>query len=319
MSARAIASLEARVRQAVSERPCELVAFESGDERADIAFISRDVTGLSTKHEITEETERCYELLRRSPRLVWVQSHAAGIDRPILVELRERGVTVVSASGTNASVVAQSALAGLLALARHLPQLMAAQRERRWAPLIRTGMPRDLEGQTAVIVGWGPVARDLGRMLQAIGLALIVVRQSDAPAGPGIETVRFDHWRTVLPRADWLVLACPLNEQTRGRVDAAALSLLPRGARLINVARGEVVVEADLIAALSSGRLAGAHLDVFEHEPLPASSPLWTMPNVIATPHSAGHADGNEARVAMRFIENLRRWCGGEGLISATR
>ena len=121
--------------------------------------------------------------------------------------------------------------------------------------------------------------------------------------------VRFAELTQVLPQADWLILACPLNDQTHRLVDARALALMPRGAGLINVARGEVVVEADLIAALGSGQLGQAFLDVFAHEPLATDSPLWALDNVILTPHSAGHSDGNAQRVAGMFLENLRRWC----------
>lgn len=281
---------------------------------ADIAFVSRDVTGLSTKHEILPATRRFYDAMLASPGLRWVHTHSAGADRAVFGVLRARGVTVTTSSGANAGVVAQTALAGLLALARHFPQMLAAQRDSVWAPLIGSGLPRDLAGQTATIVGWGPIGQLLGKLLQTLGMQVIVVRQSAVPAGPGYETVAFDAVRSVLLRTDWLLLACPLTPQTRGLVDAAALALLPVGARLVNVARGEVVDESALIEALQAGRLAGAYLDVFAHEPLPADSPLWTLPNVIATPHSAGFSDGNAARVAGIFLDNLRRWQAGEGL-----
>jgi len=112
------------------------------------------------------------------------------------------------------------------------------------------------------------------------------------------------------------VLCCPLTERTRGLIDAAALARLPAGARLVNVARGEVAEEPPLIDALRRGALAGAYLDVFAHEPLPAESPLWDMPNVIVTPHTAGHSDGNEMRVAAIFLDNLRRWTEGQPLLN---
>ncbi len=193
---------------------------------------------------------------------------------------------------------------------------MAAQRERRWAPFGAGGLPRELSGQTAVVVGWGPVGRRIAAILSAIGLRCIAVRQSAASDSDGFETVGFDNFASVLPRADWLLLACPLTERTRGLVAAPALAQLPAGAHLVNVARGEVVVQDDLISALRSGRLAGAYLDVFEHEPLPSTSPVWHMPNVIVTPHMAGHSDGNEARVAAMFLENLKRWRDGAALLN---
>jgi phosphoglycerate dehydrogenase-like enzyme len=146
---------------------------------------------------------------------------------------------------------------------------------------------------------------------------VLVVRRSAATAGPGVETVSYTQLRGVLPRADWLVLACPLNAETHGLVDADALRALPHGAHLINVARGEVVVQAALVEALQRGHLAGAFLDVFEHEPLPAESPLWKWPNVIVTPHSAGYSDSHAPRVAAIFADNLQRWLQRQPLLHA--
>jgi phosphoglycerate dehydrogenase-like enzyme len=223
-------------------------------------------------------------------------------------------VALSSSAGTNAAVVAQSALAGMLALARRLPQLMSAQRAHVWAPLIKTGLPRDLGGQTAVIVGWGGIAQQLGAVLRLLGLRVVVVRSSATPAGESIETVAYEAIHSVLPQADWLLLACPLTDRTHGLISASALALLPAGAHVINVARGEVVDEAALIEALQNGRLAGAYLDVFAHEPLPAQSLLWDLPNVIASPHSAGFSDGNAARVEGLFLDNLGRRLQGQAM-----
>jgi len=281
---------------------------------ADIAFVSRDVTGLSTKHAVLPATQAFYDALRGAPSLRWVHVHSAGADRPVYVDLRARGVDISTSSGANAAVVAQTALAGLLALARRFPQLMRAQRAGTWAPLIGSGLPRDLAGQTAVIVGWGPIGRQLAASLQLLGLRIVVVRSSAAAAVADVETLAFEDIRRVLPRADWLLLACPLTERTRGLIDRAALALLPPGAHLVNVARGELLDEPALVEALAGGRLGGAFLDVFAQEPLPPDSPLWQLDNVIATPHSAGFSDGNEARVAALFIDNLGHWLAGGSL-----
>lgn len=281
---------------------------------ADVAFVSRDVTGLSTKHEILPATQRFYTAMLDAPSLRWTHTHSAGADRAIFGQLRQRGVTVTTSSGANAGVVAQTALAGLLALARHLPQLIDAQRASRWAPLIGSGMPRDLQGQRATIVGWGPIGQQIGAVLRVLGLAVTVVRQRAAAMEAGFQAVTFEQFDAVLPDTDWLILACPLTDRTRGLVDRAALQRLPAGARLVNVARGEVVDELALIDALRAEKLGGAYLDVFAHEPLAASSPIWSLPNVIATPHSAGFSDGNAARVVEIFLDNLRRWSLGETL-----
>lgn len=291
-------------------------AGDGGAVDADVAFVSRDVTGLSTKHEILPATQRFYTAMLEAPSLRWTHTHSAGADREIFGQLRQRGVAVTTSSGANAGVVAQTALAGLLALARHLPQLIDAQRECRWAPLIGSGLPRDLQGQRATVVGWGPIGQQIGAVLRVLGLPVTVVRQRAVPMEDGYKAVTFEQFHNVLPATDWLILACPLTDRTRGLVDRAALQRLPAGARLVNVARGEVVDEPALIDALQEQRLGGAYLDVFAHEPLAASSPIWSLPNVIATPHSAGFSDGNAARVVDIFLDNLRRWAQGETLIN---
>lgn len=293
---------------------------------ADIAFVTRDVTGSSTKHELTDDTRRFYDSLRAASTLRWVHTHSAGVDRPIFNELLQRGVRITTSSGANARPVAQMALAGLLTLARRLPQLMQAQREHVWRPLLGDALPRDITGQTAVIVGYGAIGQRIATLLGALDMHVIVVRREvsdgaetarDAHASPRF--VSFASFDSVLPEADWLILACPLTSLTRGLIDARRLAMLPRGAHVINVARGEVVVEHDLIAALNEGHVAGAFLDVFEHEPLPYVSPLWDLPNVIVTPHTAGHVDSHYEAVGRIWLDNLARWQRGDPLVNETR
>ena len=305
-------------------RPHELLALDTAvaTQRtdADVAFISREVTGTSTKHQIHPALQRVYDLLRQSPGLKWVHIHSAGADRQIYLDLKARGVQIATSSGANAQVVATVALAGLLALARRFPGLWAEQQARQWIPLLGERMPRDLPGQTATLVGWGPIGQKLGSLLQALGLHVVAVRQhaaSPCQATPdAVEHVTFERLHEVLPRTDWLILACPLTDKTRQLVNAHTLAALPAGAHLINVARGEVVDEQALVSALQSGHLGGAFLDVFAHEPLPTDSPLWAMPQVMVTPHAAGHSDGNEQRVRQMFLDNLRRYTAGQSLLN---
>ena len=153
--------------------------------------------------------------------------------------------------------------------------------------------------------------------MRALGLHVIGVRRSGAqPNDPVDELHAPSDLHDLLPRAHWLVLACPLTPETRGLVDAEVLARLPQGARIINIARGEVVDEPALVAALRSGHVAGAYLDVFEQEPLPADSPLWDMPNIIVTPHNAAAAAGNDQRIFEIFVQNLTRWSRGEPLLN---
>lgn len=295
-------------RQALAQPGCAV----------DAAFVSRDVTDLSTKQQLTAITRDCYQALQQVQGLRWVHIHSAGADRPIWQALRQRGVVVTNSSGANAHVVAHSALAGLLSLARRLPALRDAQRGHRWAPLMGGPLPRDLLGQTALLVGYGPIGKALAPLLGLLGMKLIIVTTQTPAPGLQARSIALQDLNAAAPQADWLILACPLTAQTRGLVDAPLLAALPAGAGLINVARGEVVVESALVAALGSGRLACAFLDVHEHEPLAADSPLWDMDQVLLTPHCAGHADGNEARVQALFLDNLKRWYSGQPLLNIT-
>jgi phosphoglycerate dehydrogenase-like enzyme len=289
------------------------------------ALISRDVTGRSTKAVITAETQHFYDALLASPHLRWVHAHSAGIDRPIFAELLRRGVSITTSAGANARPVAHSALAGLLSLARRLSQLQAAQREHAWKPLLDDATPRDLAGQNALIVGYGAIGQRLAKLLDALEMNVTVVRREPRASGSGCfngtdgmvpRVIAFAEIDTALPDTDWLILACPLSPLTTRLIDARRIRLLRPGAHLINVARGEVVVEADLIAALREGALAGAYLDVFEHEPLDASSPLWDLPNVLVTPHTAGHADSHYDAVGRIWLDNLARFSCGEPLVN---
>ena len=320
LSELSLRTLSQDIAKVMSPRPFECVSFEdavaSGRRDFDVAFVSRDVTGFSTKHELAPSLKACYKVLEESPNLRWVHIHSAGADRDVYVRLRAKGVQVATSSGANAEVVAQTALAGLLALSRKFPELVHAMHAKKWAPLLGSQLPPDLSGQTALLVGWGPIAQKVAQFLSVLGLRMKVVRQhSQAKSlvktgndSSQPEMLTFETIDSALPSTDWIILMCPLTDTTRGLINARRLNLLPPGAGLVNVSRGEVVVERDLIEALQNGRLGSAYLDVFEHEPLPQTSPLWNLPNVILTPHSAGFSAGNELRVSHMFLDNLASW-----------
>jgi D-2-hydroxyacid dehydrogenase (NADP+) len=280
----------------------------------DIAFMTREVTGKSSKNNQTPELRDFEIILRRSPGLRWLQIHPAGAERPIYRELRDRGVKVTTASGATAVTVSHSALGAVIALNRRFPLLADAQRRHAWEPRIGTGAPRDLGGQCAVIVGLGPIGRNIATLLKALGMKVIGARRTSEPVAPCDRTVAYDHLAEVLPEADWLILCCPASPLTRGIANAAAFAAMPAGAHFINVARGEIAVERDVIAALASGHLAGAYLDVFESEPLDPGSPLWDMPNVLVSPHTASHSLGQNEAIFNIFLDNLARWRGGRSL-----
>ncbi len=288
----------------IGEHPCD----------ANIAFMTREVTGASRKGNPSAELRNFFACVRRAPKLEWLQIHPAGAELPIYKELRERGVKVTTASGATAVTVAHSALGGLIAINRRFPLLADAQRRHAWEPRLGPLSPRDFRGQTAVIIGLGPIGRTLAALLKMVGLRVIGVRRTDAPVEPCDRTIAYASLHQVLPEADVLILACPSSPLTRGIANAGMFAAMPAGGLLVNVSRGEVAIEADVIAALQSGQLAGAFLDVFEREPLDPASPLWDLPNVLVTPHTASHSQGQNEAILEIFLDNLARWREGRAL-----
>lgn len=298
----------------VSFLTAEEALADEGPCVADIAFMTREVTGASSSNNPTPELRGFDAVVRKSPNLKWLQIHPAGAERPIYRELRDRGVKVTTASGATAITVAHSTLGAVIALNRRFPLLADAQRRHAWEPRLGERSPRDLAGQCAVIVGMGPIGRNIASLLKTLGLRVIGVRRNAQPAEPCDRTVAYGDLRDVLPQADWLILCCPASDLTRGIANAAAFAAMPDGAHFINVARGEIAVEADVVAALQSGKLAGAYLDVFEREPLDPASPLWDLPNVLVSPHTASHSLGQNEAIFGIFLDNLARFQAGQKL-----
>ena len=255
-----------------------------------------------------------------APKLRWLQVSNAGVDHPVFQRIVANGVRLTTAAGSSAEPIAQTALAGLLMLARGFPHWLDAQARRAWEPIPVASMPLDLRGQTLLVFGLGAIGSELARLARALGMHVIGVRRSPAaPDDPVDELHPPARLRALLPRVDWLALTCALTDLTRGAIDAEALALLPRGARVLNVARGGVIDEPALIAALREGRIAGAYLDVFAEEPLPSASPLWTLPQVIVTPHNSAVSRGSESRQTEIFLRNLERYGRGEPLQNEAR
>ena len=253
--------------------------------------------------------------VRRGDRLRWVQATSAGAGEQVASaglsrEDLER-VTVTSAAGVHAGPLAEFALLGLLAFTKDLPRLEADQRAHRWG---HYPVP-ELSGRTLLIVGLGQVGMEVARLAVAFGMRVIGVNRSGRAESPHVHEVgRTSALENYLPEADAIVISAPLTEETSGLIDAAAFARMKPGTMLVNVGRGGVVDEAALIEALRSGRLAGAALEVFEREPLPADSPLWDLPNVLVSPHTAGLSMREDERIVSLFVENLGHYLRGEPL-----
>lgn len=256
-------------------------------------------------------------LLAQAPRLRFVQSVSAGVDRYDLAAFRQAGVHLASGQGTNAIAVSEHGLALMLAITRHIPQACANQARHHWRGMIAHIPDREeeLAGKTAVVVGLGGIGGRLARLARAFGMTVIGLRRDPAAGGEADSVRAMADLKAVLPQADFVVLTCPLTPETHGLIDAAALSLMKPTARLVNLARGQVVDEPALIAALRAGTIAGAALDCVAEEPLSATSPLWDMANVLITPHTGGETQQCEDRVLDILEENLGRLQRGETVL----
>ena len=260
-------------------------------------------------------------LLEQSHRLRFVQSVSAGVNLFDQALFRAKGVRLASAQGANEKAVAEHALALMLSLTRHLHLARDRQPEAFWRPMLPDPLAREQEsgGRTVLIVGFGRIGQRFGGLARMLGCRVVGVRRDPRPAPDSAdEVVSTADLMRVLPQADVVVLTCPLTPETEGLIGRAAFGAMKRSAHLINVARGAVVDEAALIEALRAGAIAAAALDVTVEEPLPAHSPLWAMPNVIVTPHSAGETGLYERNVIDLMEENLDRlWRGEAGLRNA--
>jgi phosphoglycerate dehydrogenase-like enzyme len=258
------------------------------------------------------------ELLERARKLRFIQAIGAGTDQFGRDKLRERGIRLASASGVNARAVSDHAMALVLALARRLPEARDNQKRHRWRQMISDLAMREDEvgGKTMLIVGIGAIGGRLARLAKAFDMRVVGVRR-DPKAGKG-ETDRvlgLDGLNEALPEADFVALCCPLTKETEKLMNAGAFARMKNSAFLVNVARGRVVDEGALVAALQSGQIAGAGIDVTVEEPLPDSSPLWDMANVLVTPHTAGETRRYEDNVIAILRDNLGRlWRGEERL-----
>ena len=254
-----------------------------------------------------------WDAVVRLGRLRWIQSSAAGMDHCLLPSVVASPIAVTSASGVLADQVAEHAVALLTGWCRSLPVYFRAQQQKEF---IRRPT-RDLTRSTVGIVGLGGVGRRLAQILAPFQTRILATDMFPIDKPPQVETLwpaeRLDD---LLPLVDFLVLSLPLNDSTRGMIDAARLARMKPEAVLANVARGPLVVEADLVEALRGKRLAGAVMDVTEVEPLPPTSPLWDLPGVIITPHVGGQSSWRIDNMTHLFCRNLRRWQAGLPLVN---
>jgi phosphoglycerate dehydrogenase-like enzyme len=255
------------------------------------------------------------ELLESAKRLRFIQSISAGIDQYDRARLAAAGVRLASAAGANARAVAEHGLALILALARRLPEARDNQARRVWRGMISdlTQREDELGGKTLLIVGLGRIGGRLAELAKALDMRVIGVRREPASgAGAADEVHGLAALPELLPTADYVALTCPLTPETERLINRETLGGMKPSSILINVARGRCIDEPALIEALRTGQVAAAGIDTTAEEPLAETSPLWTMPNVLLTPHTAGETRRYEDNVIDLLLENLDRLWRGE-------
>lgn len=247
--------------------------------------------------------------IRQFTNLRFIQATSAGLDRMPMEYILETGIQLRNARGVYSVPMAEFAVSGVLALYKHTAKFIENQRNREW---VKDRSVRELAGDTVLIVGCGSVGTECARRLKVFGMRVIaadICRPADAAYDA---YCTMESLSAALGMADVLVLTLPLTDETRGMFCAEMLKHCKSGAILVNLARGAVVCEADLIAALQKGTLGGAVLDVFEAEPLPKESPLWKMENVLVTPHNSFVSPKNNERLFTCIYENLKAFAASE-------
>ena len=289
------------------------VRFTSARDRS-------EVDRLMPESEIVLGWALSRENLSTARALRWVHVTAAGVGSLLFPEFVESPVVLTNGRGMHAAAMAEHTLAVMLPFVRKLHLARDAQRERRWNQGgIWTHHPSigELAGGTLGLIGFGSVGQAIAVRARALGLGVLAVRRHPArDPSPADAQWGTDRLGELLERSDWVVLAAPLTNETRAMIGARELAQMQPHAVLVNLGRGSLVEEHALIEALAAGRIAGAALDVFESEPLPPESPLWSMPQVIVTPHVSGLGPRYWERAIALFRDNLRRYLAAEPLLN---
>ena len=257
----------------------------------------------------TNNGSRVRKLLDAAPQLRWYHSVGAGVEDLVGVrEFRDRGITLTNNSGSYDIQIAEHALAFILAAAKRLHLYRDQQQRRNW----KEHRQDELRGSTLVVYGIGSIGAEIARLGAALGMHVIGVRRRVEPVEGVERVVPPELLEDVAAEADYLAIAAPLTRATRGAISKNVIARMKHTAWIVNIARGAIVDEEALVDALRAGRLGGAGLDAFTTEPLPTDHPLWTLDNVMISPHSSNSSPHVRERTMALFVENLRRFKAGD-------
>ena len=256
------------------------------------------------------------ENLARMQRLKWVQTVSAGVDRIDFAQLKARGIPLTNSSGIHANNISEHILALMLAFARKLPLLVREQEQHRWSSEVGRISSFELTGQTMLVVGLGKIGEQLAIRTKGMQMRVLGTRRrvEIERASAADEVFALSELTERISEADHVAITLPLTHDTEGMFTAELIGRMKPGAYLYNIGRGSIIDQDALIAALQTGRLGGAGLDVTTPEPLPGDSPLWDLPNVIITPHTSGSSPKLMERAVALWIDNLNRFLAGDPL-----
>jgi len=250
------------------------------------------------------------DLIPHAGKLKFIQSISSGMDQYSRELLGAKGIRLASAAGVNARAVAEHAIALILAIARRLPEARDNQHRKTWRGMIGDLAQREdeLGGKTLLVVGMGRIGSHLAKLAKAFDMKVVGIRRDPKAGANGADSIHgMGDLVKLAPEADFVALTCALTPETTGLMSAAAFAAMKPSSVFVNVARGKVADEAALIKTMQAGKIWAAALDVTADEPLPTDSPLWAMPNVFITPHTAGETRAYEDNVLDILMENLDR------------
>lgn len=267
-----------------------------------------DAAALISDAEIVIEHGIPNELLAAGSSLQWVQSLSAGVNRYDLAALEERGVLLTTVSGAHAQPAAEHVLGTMLYFERNLRRAVTQQQAGHW----RRFAPGELGNKTVGIIGLGAIGGRVAELTAALGMTVLATKRDTSVYNDVVDEVYgTDGLHRMLGAADYVVVACPLTDETKGLLGTPEFASMNNDAVLVNVARGKIIVQDELVQALQEGYLGGAVLDVTDPEPLPADSALWAMDNVVLTPHLAGGSPVFARRCADTFVSNFNAYTAG--------
>jgi phosphoglycerate dehydrogenase-like enzyme len=253
------------------------------------------------------------EILEKAEKLKWVHALAAGVDRLLFPEFTESDIILTNSSGVHPVPISEHVLGMMLMVSRKLHESMRTQLQRRW----ERPVPTELCGKTLGVVGFGSIGERIGQLGKCFGMYVIGLKRNTAHKSENAdELVPPDKLHDLLNRSDFVVISLPLTKDTEELISLKEFTMMKDTAYIINISRGRVICQKDLVHALKTRKIAGAGLDVFQEEPLPAESPLWGVDNVIITPHYAGSTPEYFNRAIDIFCNNLKRFLTGEKMMN---